>query len=600
MNSGGFHDRPRRARRGRGWVFLLPLILALAVRVIHVAEVANGPFPHLQVWAQSDMHFFDRWARSIDAGDWWTHAPMRPYHVWHDSIARTAYADAGYRASSFDAAIGRSMWGAWLGQGRFYQDPGYPYLLALVYAVSGSAVPAVWYLQSLLSLGCVALVFSLTRRLYGSRAALYASCAAALYGPLMFYEPVLLRCVLISFLGLSALRVAVAALDSSRPSRWLGAGIVAGVAYLVKSTALLPAGIAMAAGVLVRRRMPVHALRFAAAFLLGWLLAISPASARNLHEGVSPWSGAATGVISFVRHNYAGFEPGRGSGVSPKVAEIMVESGGRGWPALRDTIGGFSTAFGWPRLLVSKFAAFWTPYEIPNNVNYAYWKLLAPRSAALTIGFVFVVLAAALGLSVGFRRDPARALLVTTIAASVLTCVVFFNLSRFRVPIACMMMPLAGAGVAEVVTLFGRRRQVGSLSRMIAALCVAGALVGYAGARSRQVVRIADYGVANRIAIHMARVAVEQGRTAQALDVITKQLATEPPVLARLRPGGPAVRVSATDAKTAGTFADVHSVAARLYADEGLGKPALRHRRRAALYERLGRGQPGKSGGRRP
>jgi len=570
------------------WLWLLPVSLALVVRVVHVGEVAGGPFPHLQAWTQSDMQFFDRWARSIDAGDLWTHAPMRPYHVWHDTVAREAYVAAGEQPSTFDSAIGRSMWGAWLGDHRLYQDPGYPYALAALYAVFGNAVPVVWSVQTMLALGCVLLVFSLARRLYGLQAAVLAACTAALYGPLVFYEPVLLRCVSISVLSLLALRLAIAALDSARLSLWLSAGAAAGIAYLFKSTALLPAVIVVVAGIWVHRCSYTSAFGFVLVFLLGWSLTTLPLVVRNLHEGVPPWSGAAAGVVSFVRHNHAEFEPGHGSGASPLVADIMRESGGRAWPALPATVSSFSTPFGWPWLLARKFLAFWTPYEIPNNTNYAYWKLLAPWTAALTIGFVWIVLAAAAGLSLGLREDPGRVLLVATVAAAILVCVLFFNLSRFRLPIACLMMPLAGAGIAEIGRGV-RHRRAGSVVRTTTAICVAGALVAVASTAGQPSIRVADYGVANKVAIHLAALAERERHPGEALTIVTKQLTTEPVALSRIERGGGSARVDLAAARTAGSFAELHAVAAGLYAREGLAVSSQHHRQRAALYERIDR-----------
>src|SRR6185503_19507880 len=63
------------------------LALAVAARLLTFAQIHDGPALRLHVWSQSDMSFYDRWARAIAGGDLLTKTEMRPYHGWQRELA---------------------------------------------------------------------------------------------------------------------------------------------------------------------------------------------------------------------------------------------------------------------------------------------------------------------------------------------------------------------------------------------------------------------------------------------------------------------------------------------------------------------------------
>ena len=80
------------------------------------------------------------------------------------------------------------------------RTPGYPFLLAIVYAVAGPEFKAVLVVQCLLGgLSCL-LVFGIGNRLGGPRTGLLAAGIVALYPALIYYDTRLLRESLIGFL----------------------------------------------------------------------------------------------------------------------------------------------------------------------------------------------------------------------------------------------------------------------------------------------------------------------------------------------------------------------------------------------------------------
>ena len=117
------------------------MMLAAVVRVANHIQIRDGSIPWLHWWAQSDMSFNDAWAHDIANGNVLGVPAPRPYHRWHGEVASEAHQILGAR-EPFDEAWARALWNRWLGDRSFYQDPLFPYALALVYAAGGGPAAA--------------------------------------------------------------------------------------------------------------------------------------------------------------------------------------------------------------------------------------------------------------------------------------------------------------------------------------------------------------------------------------------------------------------------------------------------------------------------
>lgn len=187
----------------REWTLLAgAIVLGLAVRVAYVLATRHY---HLGV----DALEYDSEGRYIAAGHWfWTD---RPYGIGHA--------------------------GAW-------KAPGYPAWVGLWYAIVGHNPLAVRLIQVPLGAVTIALAHRLARRLFGSRVALVAAFAVALY-PLAFqYEELLYSEALATPLTLAVLLAVLGGPPTRRRS--LVTGLLLGVTLLVRSSSLL-----LIAGILV-------------------------------------------------------------------------------------------------------------------------------------------------------------------------------------------------------------------------------------------------------------------------------------------------------------------------------------------------------------
>jgi len=191
------------------------------------------------------MHSFWRQAAALAGspagarGDWLARSPYHPYHDWM-KVAPPA------------------RWAAWFRDRSFYQAPLYSYCLAVLMRVSGDA--AFWARLAQLVLGVVncALIYALTRRVFGRGAALAAGLIVAVYGPLLIVESQLLRETAILSLTL-AIFYGYAAAQSRGRVAWkraaLGLGVLLGIlAMLHEGAALLGLAIGWAGMLHLRRR----------------------------------------------------------------------------------------------------------------------------------------------------------------------------------------------------------------------------------------------------------------------------------------------------------------------------------------------------------
>jgi len=137
----------------RVWLLLAVLALGLGLRVANLVAISSSPFFTRPV---IDGQAYDTWAMTIVQGK----AAAQP----------------------------------------FYQDPLYPYFLALIYSVFGHNYWAVYLVQLLLAAVFLLLVYDTARRLFDWRAGIAAAAIAGLYKPLIFYESQIEKTALAVFL----------------------------------------------------------------------------------------------------------------------------------------------------------------------------------------------------------------------------------------------------------------------------------------------------------------------------------------------------------------------------------------------------------------
>jgi 4-amino-4-deoxy-L-arabinose transferase-like glycosyltransferase len=485
-------------------VVLVLVVLSVLVRAGYFAQIQASPLVAQHRWDQSDMNFFDAWARAIEGGDVWTDAELHPYHGWHRGIAaqhfRTHPSDSALaEAAPTGKEPGQLLWNRWYGGKTFHQEPLYAYLVAATYALFGPDVR--WVFAWQLAAGVITnlLVFAIARRLFGGLVGALAGLLALLCAPLVYYEAILLRETLIVTASLALVYFGLRAFDERSPRAWLVFGAIGGLALLVKATFLPLLLVALLAVVWKARTDRAAAARVVGSFAAGCALCLAPALVRNVVVGAPALSLSAVGPVTFAAANTVDYPPEVGFFASTThLPRIMGETEGAAASTAIAALRTHPDVESYLDLVRRKLAAMWRWYEIPNNTNFYFYRLNAPVLQWLPVGFAFAAPFGLLGMLLAWKHRGRAWLLYWSVAASASTMVLFYVLSRFRGPLLAAFLPFAAFAVVELV----RWALDGRLVRAGAALAAAVALVVWTARplpNDAPAIRSADWIVAYRV-----------------------------------------------------------------------------------------------------
>jgi hypothetical protein len=543
------------------------VLLSAAVRVVCFLQLASGPCLEQHRWDQSDMAFYDQWARTVAAGDVLADRPLFPTHTWHEQVARAFCLDYPERVAALQARVGeegiptltQAVWNHWLGEKTFYQDPLYPYLVAATYAVGGADVN--WVLAWQMALGAASnlLVYLLARDLFGELAGLAGGLLAVLCPIPLYYEMLLLResCLVFATLGLLYLTAVV----RHRPTPgWLFlAGACFGAAMLLKSSTALYFLAAAPALVLAGRPAARTGLLRAAALAAGGALALAPAVGRNLAVGAPPLTLASSGPLTFANCNAADNPNQSGFYASGRLHAILEDSGGHWLSVLRETLQTHDGVGSYLTGMERRFLSLWHWYEMPDNSNFYYYRLQAP---ILWLPATFVVLGplGAVGVALaclgrrgrgsppGGPEGSAEAtealrsgnvrLAVVLVLICLVTPLLFGSSSRLRLPLEAALMPFAGLTLSSVTWWLAERR-LGPAGLTGAAVLLLALAIGRPLPPGERLIRVTDYQVAHRYYQPRLDEARKQGDSRRLKVLLEQYVATEPPELSTLSASDP-------------------------------------------------------------
>lgn len=375
--------------------------------------------------------------------------------------------------------------GDWLGEGVFLQGPLYPYLLSLLYTLTGPNLFASRFVNCVIgSLVCV-LVWHIARETFGRRTALVACAISALYSMFIFYEGSLLIANLLLPLSLLVVGSAVRAMQAPSNSRWLVLGVLIGLAALARPNMLLyaPLALLMLFG-LLRNGFPPSRKSVLAGFLIaGVALTVAPATLRNyvvtgdpvlitasagmnFYNGNNPDANGTHNVPRIFDRSMAD-HPLEQNAIYKAYAEQQLNKSldasevsnfwmGRGIDYVREYPGD------WLRLIGLKFLYFINAHEIWNNRSYEVTKQFSWVLRLPLFGFAVVGPLAMLGFVLTARHWRRLAPFYALMAVYLATGLIFFVLSRYRVPAVPVLIVFAAAACIWLYdTVRARRREFG-------------------------------------------------------------------------------------------------------------------------------------------
>jgi len=522
-------SRPGPGRRAARWVAAAVFALALAVRLAYGFEIRDLPTLHELVM---DAQRYDQLARDILDHGW------RPREAFYQAPLYP------YLLAAVYAASGRSLTAMRVVQAL---------LGALTAALTALAGGRLWQRAG----GAAAD----RRRVV---AAAIAGVLAALYAPAVFYTPLLLKTVPALFLESAALVLLLPPAGRGlSPARALAAGAALGGAALLQESLLLlapaaafyvavatedateEAGTGEAAATeraprvqeaerpphapTSRRRRAVAAL----ALVAGAALALAPAAVLNYAASGEVLLTSSQGGMNFYIGNargatgtYAALSSGsqvperqradarrlaaafasreRGRPVAPGDLD-PAEVSRLFWRETRREIAADPGA--WLRLLMRKVRLFWNAYELPDAEGFRVYRRESLLLRCDPVVFGIVTPLAAVGLLAlcrGGSHRRRRALLPALLAGTVCAAVVaFFVFGRYRLAALPFLLPLAAAGVLELLAVSTRARaaSLGTAARPaldLALLAAAGLAVNlpcFSAAEVRQQDAVIEYNL---------------------------------------------------------------------------------------------------------
>src|SRR5687768_12926808 len=130
--------------------------VSLLLSLIYYFQARDSAIMTVYKWVNSDMNFFDVWAKDIAAGDWLGKDALHPYHNWHDDLAREYFQQfpdvaAQYGYSAADSLAAQNAKYALINDiykdKTYHQEPLYPYMLAITYSIFGTDHQWVYFWQ---------------------------------------------------------------------------------------------------------------------------------------------------------------------------------------------------------------------------------------------------------------------------------------------------------------------------------------------------------------------------------------------------------------------------------------------------------------------
>ena len=567
-------------------LLLIVISTALAVRLVNFIQLKDSAVLHTYLWADSDMGFFLRWSRDIRAGNVIGDPRPTPWHVPYQRVTRQAHALNG-DPRPWTEEIGLKILAEWTGGKRFIQEPLYPFLLAGVFDLFGCGAWPVLVLQSIQGIGITAILFSIGLIVFGRWTGFVAGLLTALNFPLLLYESTLLRQTLLTFLTfLTALFIMLACKHPRLNRWWILSGLSGGLS-LSAFSGILPALVGFVAWLIWQARK--NGLDYARPMFLmatAFLIVLAPIVVRNVLVGIAPWSLSGMATANYVATNCADCFPWGGYTISSFLPEILNRHGNSLIPAAMDAIRTHDGWSAWLGFMGRRILGVLNTTEYPNNVSLAYYMLHTGLVSRIGIGFGLVMPCSLAGLMLLKKKHGLIAPLLFVASIFVFICVVFLNITRFRVSLTLALVPIAAFGIVRICELLRNSRYRQALPAIF--MAALGVFVAYLPwAPDRPVIKDTYFIVANEIAESFIAKRLEANDIKGAERVLNTHLNTEPEELREYAKASVDMDISIEAARLAGAFINLHQGGARIRNAQGDSVGAARFKHEAGRLQEM-------------
>lgn len=400
----------------------------------------------------------------------------------------------------YDAWAREMLAGDWLGEGVLFMGPLYPLFMTLVYAVFGTSLAAIKAVQAVLGAIVCVLVWGIAREAFERRsAAALAGLFAAFHGMLIFYGGTVMVVNLQVPLVMGFVWAWMHALRRPSFARWALCGLLLGLSVLSRQTTLLLAPLVVLwlvldpASSLPREKR----IAFAATFGTVLLLLILPFTIRNYVVADDLVLLNSMGGPNFYMGNQRKADgtwqpPSLGSRVrvdNPKTMQREFRRAAEqstGHPMKTSEVSSHWLARGieeiaedplrWIRLEARKLGLFFNAYEVWNNRSIEISRSFSRVLQLPLPGFGLIAPLGLLGMALARRRWRTLVPIYSTLLVYLASALLFFVLSRYRMPATVLFIPWAAFASVEIVEGL-RRRELRFLGIAVASLALLTLLV---------------------------------------------------------------------------------------------------------------------------
>jgi Flp pilus assembly protein TadD/4-amino-4-deoxy-L-arabinose transferase-like glycosyltransferase len=398
--------------------------LAALVRGLYLVQLQGTPFPHHLIM---DAAGYNRWALEIVAGNW-------------------------------------------LGDRVFYQEPLYPYILALIHLVFGQGLLGVYVIQAMVGVVNCILLQVLSARVVENRwAGLPAGLILAFYGPMVFYEAQVLKTVWTVFLLLVLMHVLLSAWETRSLGLWTLAGLLLALLGLVRGNTLLYVPLVLVWEILVSRRWGWA--RFSAALLalvLGVAIPLGAVMMRNYlvggdwvlsssHVGFNFYIGNHKDADGAYQYVHGVREDPMYEGEDARV--LASRNAGRDLRPSEASAYWFSRAVSfirddparWLWLEMIKLGRFVNAEEILDTWSPRFLAQRVPLLRLAFLNYALLLPPGLVGVVILFRRGARAHLVNLLILGTALSVIVFYLFGRYRMPVVPLFAVTSSAAAFEFV-----------------------------------------------------------------------------------------------------------------------------------------------------
>ena len=393
-------------------------------------------------------------------------------------------AQAPFFSTPIGDSLGYHLWaerlagGDWIGSEIFYQAPFYPYLLGVLYSVTGANPLWAKLAQIVLeSFSCVLLAGAGARFFASPRVGLWAGFLATAYAPAIFFTTLLQKATLSFFLTSAALNLLSHIQRSERSSfRLAMLGLVLGLLALTRENALIFIILVLVWLVVRVRAFPRRkAAAWIALFVLGVGLPLASVGLRNsIVGGDFTLTTSQFGTNFFIGNNanakgfYLPLRFFRGNVKHERDDAVEMAEEALGRTLSPGEVSAFWTGktfeyireqpIDWLALMTRKALLVFNRVEAADTEDIAAYRDFSIGLDTLARVFHFGILLplAVAGLSLSRRRWRDLWLLYAMIGFYAASLTLFFLFARYRIPLIPPILLFAAVGIEELRDVFRR------------------------------------------------------------------------------------------------------------------------------------------------